>query len=267
MSKLPMTEDDLQAWVDGALPETRVGEVEEYLAAHPAEAERLHAYQAQKQALKAWFKPVLDEPLPERLQALVTQPVAVDPKKRPIFERWSLQRIAAGLLVAIVSGAAGWLGHAQYQAADRQQAQVIPLPRQAAVAHVVFSPDVRRPVEVSAAQEDQLVAWLSKRLGTPVRPPKLAAIGYELIGGRLLPGNSGPVAQFMYHDASGQRLTLYVTTENASNRDTGFRFAKEGPVNVFYWIDGQFGYALSAGIDKSELARVATAVYDQLERK
>jgi len=226
----------------------------------------LRAYQAQKQALKALFQPVLNEPLPERLQALATQPVTVDPKKRPIFERWSLQRIAAGLLVAVVSGAAGWLGHAQYQGADRQ-VQVMPLPRQAAVAHVVFSPDVRRPVEVSAAQEDQLVAWLSKRLGTPVRPPKLAAIGYELIGGRLLPGNSGPVAQFMYHDASGQRLTLYVTTENATNRDTGFRFAKEGPVNVFYWIDGQFGYALSAGIDKSELARVATAVYDQLEHK
>jgi anti-sigma factor RsiW len=266
MNRISMTEDDLQAWVDGVLPEMRAGEVEEYLAAYPAEAERLHAYRAQKQALKALFQPVLDEPLPERLQTLATQPFAVDAKKRPIFERWSLQRIAAGLLVVVVSGAAGWLGHAQYQAAERQ-AQVMPLPRQAAVAHVVFSPDVRRPVEVGADQEEQLVKWLSKRLGTPVRPPKLGAIGYELIGGRLLPGNSGPVAQFMYHDASGQRLTLYVTTENTTNRDTGFRFAKEGPVNVFYWIDGQFGYALSAGIDKSELARVATAVYDQLERK
>jgi anti-sigma factor RsiW len=262
-----MTEDDLQAWVDGALPAGRRSELDEYLAAYPEEAGRVRAYQAQKQALKALFEPVLDEPLPLRLQALAKPPVAVDPQKRSILARWSLQRIAAGLLIALVSGAAGWLGHAQYQAADSRQAQLMPLPRQAAVAHVVFSPDVRRPVEVSAAQEDQLVAWLSKRLGTAVRPPKLGTLGYELIGGRLLPGNSGPVAQFMYHDASGQRLTLYVTTENTTNRDTGFRFAKEGPVNVFYWIDGQFGYALSAGIDKSELARVATAVYDQLEHK
>ena len=122
-------------------------------------------------------------------------------------------------------------------------------------------------LEVTADQEDQLVKWLSKRLGTPVSPPQLGALGYELIGGRLLPGNSGPVAQFMYQDASGQRLTLYVTTENATNRDTAFRFAREGQVNVFYWIDGKFGYALSAGIDKGELARVATAVYDQLEPK
>ena len=139
------------------------------------------------------------------------------------------------------------------------------LPRQAAVAHVVFSPDVRRPVEVSAEHEDQLVAWLSKRLGAPVRPPRLAALGYDLIGGRLLPGNSGPVAQFMYHDASGQRLTLYLSTENVGNQETAFRFAQEGAINVFYWIDGKFGYALSASIEKDELARVAKAVYDQIE--
>ncbi len=267
MSKLPISETDLHAYADGALPAERRGEVADYLAANPADAERVCAWLAQKQELQALFAPVLDEPLPERLRALVTPPpVAVDRQKRPFLARWSLQRIAAGLLMALVGGVAGWLGHAQYQPSERV-AQIMPLPRQAAVAHVVFSPDVRRPVEIGAEHEDQLVAWLSKRLGTPVRPPKLAALGYELIGGRLLPGNSGPVAQFMYHDASGQRLTLYVTTENTNNRDTGFRFAKEGPVNVFYWIDGKFGYALSAGIDKSELARVASAVYDQLEHR
>ncbi|HCE6463371.1 TPA: anti-sigma factor [Pseudomonas aeruginosa] len=137
---------------------------------------------------------------------------------------------------------------------------------QAAIAHVVYSPDVKRPVEIGADQEEQLVAWLSKRLGTAIRPPRLGKLGYELIGGRLLPGAQGAVAQFMYHDATGQRLTLYVSTDQAHNKDTGFRFAQEGPVNVLYWIDGKFGYALSAGINKAELARVATTVYDQLEK-
>jgi len=282
MSKLPITEADLHAYVDAQLPENRRAEVVDYLAAYPEEAERLQAYRMQKDALRELFDPVLDEVLPAPLRQLAEKPPAtpqgylshrplrlrgtVDPQKRPILERWSLQRIAAGVAIALLGGVAGWFGHGQYQAVDRM-AQLTPLPRQAAVAHVVYSPDVKRPVEVTADQEDQLVKWLSKRLGTPVSPPQLGALGYELIGGRLLPGNSGPVAQFMYHDSSGQRLTLYVTTENAANRDTGFRFAKEGPVNVFYWIDGKFGYALSAGIDKGELARVATAVYDQLEHK
>ena len=71
----------------------------------------------------------------------------------------------------------------------------------------------------------------------------------------------------MYHDAQGQRLTLYVTRETQHAGTTGFRFAQAGPVNMFYWVDASFGYALSAGIDRSELARVATAVYDQLESR
>ena len=267
MSKPPISETDLHAYVDAQLPESRWAEVVEHLAAHPEEAERVQAYRSQKNALRELFSPLLDEALPATLRQLAeAPPAAVDPKKGPILARWSLQRIAAGIVIAMLGGVAGWLGHGQYQAVDRL-VQFTPLPRQAAVAHVVYSPDVKRPVEVTADQEDQLVKWLSKRLGTPVRPPQLGALGYELIGGRLLPGNSGPVAQFMYQDASGQRLTLYVTTENVTNRDTGFRFAREGQVNVFYWIDGKFGYALSASIDKGELARVATAVYDQLEHK
>lgn len=270
MSKLLITEAELQAWVDDALPEARRGEVEDYLAAEPEAAERVRAYLAQKQALRAMFNPILDEPLPENLSALASPPpaAAVERPRRPFLARWSLQRIAAGVVIALVSGATGWIAHDRYPAAESlARSSPLSLPRQAAVAHAVFSPDVRRPVEVSAEHEDQLVAWLSKRLGTPVRPPKLGPLGFELIGGRLLPGNVGPVAQFMYQDASGQRLTLYVSTENTANRDTAFRFAQEGSVNVFYWIDGKFGYALSAGIDKGKLALVATAVYDQIEHK
>jgi anti-sigma factor RsiW len=265
MSHLPITEADLQAWVDSALPEARRAEVDGYLAADPAETERLRAYQAQKQELRALYNPVLDEPLPAGLAALASRPPATGGSDKAFLPRWSLQRIAAGFLIALVGGLAGWLAHERYPSAD--SLAKTSLPHQAAVAHAVFSPDVRRPVEVTAQQEDQLVAWLSKRLGTPVSPPKLGTQGFELVGGRLLPGNSGPVAQFMYQDASGQRLTLYVSTENTNNRDTAFRFAQEGNVNVFYWIDGKFGYALSAAMDKGRLASVATAVYDQIERK
>lgn len=268
MSKYTITENDLHAYVDGQLTLARSAEVEEYLATQPEAVERVRVYQSQIRAINALYNPVLDEQLPERLSVLVANPLLAEVSQpaRSILPRWSVMRIAAGFLIAVVSGMGGWAAHDKFKSVE-QLAKMPTLPRQAAIAHVVYSPDIRRPVEVGAEHEDQLVAWLSKRLGTPVHPPKLGALGYELIGGRLLPGNSGPVAQFMYHDATGQRLTLYVSTENTSNRDTAFRFAQEGPVNVFYWIDGQFGYALSAGISKAELGRVATAVYEQLERK
>lgn len=268
MNPNTISENELHAYVDRALPETERTIVEDYLAGHPDEAQRVGDYQTQNQALKALFNRILDEPIPEYLQALALAPKNAGTVKstRSILSRWSLERIAAGLVIAILGGAAGWLAHDQLPPTETL-ATMVPLPRQAAIAHAVFTPDVRRPVEVSGQQEEQLVAWLTKRIGTPVKPPKLGPLGYELVGGRLLPGNIGPVAQFMYQDASGQRLTLFLSTENTTNQDTAFRFAQEGQVNVFYWIDGKFGYALSGTLDKSELAQLATAVYDQIEGK
>lgn len=273
-----ISEQDLHAYVDGELSPARRIEVETYLGEHADAAARVRAYQEQNHALKALFNPVLAESVPPRLQraasaagggATVTPPAPLSP-----LSPWSLQRVAASLVLLAAGAGGGWIAHEQLHPPLGAVANVVAadtagglpggaLAHQAAIAHVVYSPDVKRPVEIGAEQEDQLIKWLSKRLGADIRPPKLGALGFELIGGRLLPGASGPVAQFMYHDQTGQRLTVYVSTENTRNQDTAFRFAQEGPVNVFYWIDGKFGYALSAGIAKDQLARVATAVYAQ----
>jgi anti-sigma factor RsiW len=68
----------------------------------------------------------------------------------------------------------------------------------------------------------------------------------------------------MYGSANGQRLTLYVTRELAG-QDTSFRFSKDGPVNVFYWVEDRFAYAISAGADREELLKVSQEVYRQLK--
>ena len=156
---------------------------------------------------------------------------------------------------------AGWQLHAQ---TAEKRAEAVSWPRRAAIAHVVYSPEVRHPVEVGAEQEAHLVAWLSKRLGAPLKVPYLGAQGYQLVGGRLLPGERGPVAQFMYQESKGRRLTLYVRVNAEQSAETAFRFARERGVGVFYWIDRKLGYALSGDIEKDELLRVATAVYRQL---
>ncbi|SFG18894.1 Transmembrane transcriptional regulator (anti-sigma factor RsiW) [Duganella sp. CF458] len=266
-----MNEAELHAWVDGRLPPERQATVERYLADHPAEAARLQAYRAQNAALHALFDEVLDARIP----------AALHPSARPAqanaaaltIPAW--RRMAAMLAVAIgagvIGGAAGWtLRGAGPEAGAALAASGTPsplaaLPRQAAIAHAVYTPEVKHPVEVGADQQQHLVAWLSKRLGKQLRPPQLAQQGYELVGGRLLPGDAGPVAQFMYTDTGGQRLTLYVSSGQKQNRDTGFRFAQEGNVGVFYWIDGSFGYALSAAVGKNELSQIANAVYEQLQ--
>lgn len=246
MTTLPITEAELHAYIDGRLPEARSSEVEQYLEHHPDEAARLAAYRAQNEALRALFDPVLDEPVPQRLL------------RRPP----TLARYAAVVAWMALGGVAGWFAH-DYSASGLR-ADVPGWARRAAVAHVVYSPEVRHPVEVAADQEAHLVTWLSKRLGSELKVPQLASLGYGLVGGRLLPGDQGPVAQFMYQDGKGQRITLYVRTNGEDRRETAFRFARENNVGVFYWLDRKLGYALSGEVDKEELLRVATAVYRQL---
>ena len=70
----------------------------------------------------------------------------------------------------------------------------------------------------------------------------------------------------MYQDARGGRLTLYVSAEASDNRETAFRYAREGSLGVFYWVDGPLGYALAGELERERLLAVAEAVYHDLNR-
>lgn len=243
-----LTEADLHAYADGQLDDARRLQVEARLAHDAAASESVRAWREQNEALRALYNPVLNEPVPQRLLAA-----------RPAVGRWPYYALAAGAMG--LSFGLGWLAHS-YRS-DRF-VEAAALPRRAAVAYAVYAPEVRHPVEVGADQQDHLVKWLSKRLGNELKVPVLTQQGFDLVGGRLLPGGKGPVAQFMYQDAKGQRITLYVSARDAELRETAFRFSQEDKVAVFYWIDGKLGYALSGEMDRASLLAVATVVYRQL---
>ena len=92
----------------------------------------------------------------------------------------------------------------------------------------------------------------------------LAKDGFMLSGGRLLPGPDGQTAQFMYRGPSGERVTLCISRRKVSANTTAFKLYEDGPVNVFYWVDGDFGYAVSGGIDRKQLLQLSHDVYSQL---
>ena len=163
----PITEADLHAYADRQLSGQRTALVEQYLATHPQEQERVRDWQQQNRLLHRWLDPVLDEPLPLGL-----------PLKRPAGALpW--RGLAAGVLVAVVSGGSAWSlrGHLDAESMRLVQASqssaasmagdgtLSGFARRAAIAHVVYSPDVRRPVELGADQEQALVTWLTNRMG------------------------------------------------------------------------------------------------------
>jgi anti-sigma factor RsiW len=247
--KPAVSEADLHAYVDGHLREERRGEVESFLAVNPDEQAKVSAYLEQNRLLRVCFDPVLAESIPAAWQLPLRK------------QRFHLKPLAAVLACLVLGGLMGWYLRGQVGSNTPREGDFA---RQAALAHAVYTPEVRHPVEVTAEQEEHLVNWLSKRLGGPIKVPPLADLGYELVGGRLLPGDRGPVAQFMYQEPSGKRLTLYIRTDPSSEGETAFRYSQQGKVAVFYWLDRRLSYALSGEMPKEELLRLANTIYQRL---
>lgn len=258
-----ISDEELHAFIDEQLPLHARDALVLRLQQQPDAAARLEHWQTQRRLLRGLHVDVLDEPVPPTMHDTLLR-ARGQGAARDRWWRWG--GMAASVLLAFTLG---WGLRGRVLAADgslqREQIEAA-FVRQAGVAHAVFAPEQRHPVEVGAGEQAHLAQWLSKRLGKPLKPPVLSAQGYELLGGRLLPGADGARAQFMYQDADGHRLTLYVgaldTGKNSG--ETAFRFTEEGPVPGFYWVDRGFGYALSGALPRDALAALATAVYRQL---
>jgi anti-sigma factor RsiW len=249
----PITEQELHAYVDGQLDVARHAEVEAYLAQNPEAAQKVKEYRAYNQGLHALFDSTLQEQVPATLTA-----------KPPPGKKAAPYLQYAAMIAALAVGTVfGWVFRGNV---DVAMPSTMVMVNDAFASHVVYTPEVTHPVEVTVEQEQHLVTWLSKRLKTDVRAPALKTIGYELLGGRLLSSEGEPAAQFMYENTQGQRLTLFVRHKKTAESPTAFRYASQDNVQGFYWIDGNLGYALIGEVDKEVISNAAHLVYQELNR-
>ena len=174
--KIPVTEDELHAYVDNELPAERRGDVEAWLAAHPDDAERVQSWRAMAEALHARYDSVADEAVPKRLEIerLVRQP-----------RKWVYGAIAATLVAFIAGGGVGWLAHGAAAAPSAFQSFTV----DALDAHRLYVVEVRHPgrgarqrTRPSAAMADQAL-----RLGRP-----RAGAGRDRIEARRRPAVARP---------------------------------------------------------------------------
>ena len=77
-SAAPWTDEELMAYADGQLGGERGARLAAAIAADAALRERVDALAAQRRRVAAAFADVLDEPVPDRLSALLTPPPVVD---------------------------------------------------------------------------------------------------------------------------------------------------------------------------------------------
>ena len=270
MSHQAIDDDLLSAWLDGELGPEERERVEVWLRDHPEDAARVRLWAADGEALRARLDPVLAEPVPARLEQRVW-------RRAPAGLGWQRWAAAVALLVtgALLGSALTW----RAQRAPAAGLAAAPAPQgwvqRAAVAHSVYVPEGRHPVEVKA-QEEHLARWLTRRLDRPVKLFDLRAQGFELVGGRLLPDAAGPSAQLMYQaigpvpeGAQPQRVTVYLRAPE-SDTPAAFSYEQRGELGMFYWVEGArggrpaCGYALVGALPRERLLALAEAIERQM---
>jgi anti-sigma factor RsiW len=95
----PISEEELGAYVDGAVEPARGFEIASYLANHPLAAARIEALRAQKEGIRALFGGAMDQPVPERLRQVMPQT-----SLRATPPRWVWAVVAALVTLVLLLG-------------------------------------------------------------------------------------------------------------------------------------------------------------------
>jgi anti-sigma factor RsiW len=253
MIESSVTEDELHAYVDGALPPDRIAALESYLASNPDAAARVAEWRAQVSSIRERWDAVAGEPIPERLRL-----------ESVVMRASGLRRkLAAAATVALMIGAAlGWFARDYFSAAsDQQMARA--LADAAIEAHRLYINEVRHPIEVRA-DEAHLLPWLSRRVGSSVRAPDLGEEGLKLLGGRLLPGSRGPTALIMYEGAAGERVTITAARAPREGQ-SAFKWRQSGEFGALAWFESGLAFVVAGPAERERLDRIARRVYAAYE--
>jgi anti-sigma factor RsiW len=247
-----VSEDELNAYVDGELSPARRDAVETWLASHPDEAAKVAAWRTQAELIRARYGAVADERPPQRLDI-----------GRLTRRRTGVLVAAAAAAIAafLIGGVAGWVARGVEAATPSDLSRFT---SDALDAYRLYTVEVRHPVEVPGDQRPHLVEWLSKRVGSPLRAPELDKVGLKLVGGRLLPGPTGATAFFMYEGPSGERFTLYCG--RTGDQETALRYTTGEQNAAYYWVDRNLAYVLSGPAEQDKLHQIAQTAYDQIDR-
>jgi anti-sigma factor RsiW len=245
-----ISDEDLNAYIDGELIERRQEEVESWLAAHPDAFERLAAYRVNDAALK---RALHGAPRTALMRQVARQ------RRGPVVGPFLRRAAAVVLCVGLGYGIA-----AVYPWRSSGQAQTFPA--QALAAHQVYGPSFAAQTSLSSDRQRSLNEFLARGLGTSFAAPDLSASGFTLVDGRLLPNRPYPAAQLIYRDVQGRLLTLFLKVDPEDDTipppEAGKRFTwiKEQDVRLCLWKSGAQRLALAGDFEQADMMKIAKLV-------
>jgi anti-sigma factor RsiW len=259
MSARDFSERDIHLALDGELPEDERAAYEAWLEAMPDKKARAARFAADISLVRAAVANVIGETVPERLSRIVDSGSAGPTGVRPAPRWWAAAAaaviLAAGLAGGYIIGASGTLG---------EDPTSLRLADNAVSAYLTFDADQSHAVEVGGSDKNYLEHWLSKRTGLKLVAPDLTAQGFELLGGRILPGEESPAALLVYKDAVGNQVSIYLTAEGKA-KSKGTYMADGGRPVAVYWLDKGFGCAIVSALPDERQNEVVGSAWRQIK--
>ncbi len=243
----------LHAFADRELEGAEQKAMEKLLAENEDARKALASINFQKAELHKAYGAVLHEPLPKSLLATA--------QGRSGTGYIPYAAMAASVALVVVGGLGGW-----FTALQSGLAQNIGIEQRALVAHEVYASDQRHAVEVAASDSDHLQKWLSKRVGQNIVIPNLTAVGYPLLGGRLLAAENSPAGQLMYESADKKRITIFVAA-NPGGKDEELQWKWKDKLVTCFWREGNLALAVTGEMSKDEMTTLSKTIYEQMEKK
>jgi anti-sigma factor RsiW len=258
----------LQDYVDGRLSERDRAAVAAFLLAHPHVAAEVEAVRRQSDALRALGHEILDEPVPERLRALLRDPKTCSrAQARPMTARAQPRRAprllatAGALLLLCVGGALGWFAQGALRPA--------PTPADALLAHMADAYALYGtgdyPGLFPPERANEFVTWIGRSFEREVPPPNLAELGYRYRGGRLLPNADAHIGLFHFEHPHNARLAVFFWT-NAGTVSVLPSLPERNGLAARFWTTDGLSFAVIGDKTDRDLETAADSVFKFYEQ-
>lgn len=240
----PVTEPDIQAYADGQIePGTDYAEaVEMYLADNPDTRARVQAYRCQDDAIRARYRRILAEPVPDRLRPGALRAAGTGPVRQRVS---TPLRLAAGVAALGCAAVIGW------QAGQPPEA---PLERFAD-----RTTDYLATGDGTGPDSEQVSLESLSALGGA---PDFATEGLALVDARQM--DNGDMYEARYQDTAGRELQLFVAPDPQRHDNLLYRTREDGR-KVVYWQQGPLMYALTGDFSERHLDDLADAAIEKLQ--
>jgi anti-sigma factor RsiW len=243
-----MSDEDLNALIDGELSPAHARPVHDALRADASLKARADALAADKRALAALYAPIADAPIPTawlaRIEAATAPIVPVASLARRDVRRrravFSLAMAACLAIIALVT-----------LLRPQNHGSIL---AEATAARRDLTHPILRLAGPALLDEGGRDAALRHAVGLAVRAPDLTALHWRLTELETYPH----AAALRYRNDTGQALTVYVRPSAGPPR---FDLLKDGKIRTCVWQDEVVGAVMMGDMSAGQMMRVASAAY------